>query len=103
MITIEFSSLRGHQMDGIYEVGHNALTFLPVQSLTFFPQTNFASFPPFAASCSNTIVPIVSFKELLHGDWKRIPAPVASGLNGNANVVVCTHLDEVSQENMNRG
>jgi len=66
--------------------------------LTFFPQTNFESFAPVAASYSNVIVPIVSFKELLHSDWKRLPAPVASGFNGGTNVVVLTHLDQVSQK-----
>jgi hypothetical protein len=49
------------------------------------------------ASDSNAIVPIVSFKELLCSDWKRLPA---SGFNGRVHVVVCTHLDQVSQENM---
>ena len=52
------------------------------------------------ASDSNAIVPIVSFKELPRSDWKRLPELVASGFNGRANVVVCTHLDQVSQENM---
>ena len=51
------------------------------------------------ASDSNAIVPIVSFKELPRSDWKRLPELVASGFNGRANVVVCTHLDQVSQEN----
>ena len=52
------------------------------------------------ASDSNAIVPIVSFKEISRSDWKRLPDLVASGFNGRANVVVCTHLDQVSQENM---
>ena len=52
------------------------------------------------ASDSNAIVPIVSFKEIPRSDWKRLPELVASGFNGRANVVVCTHLDQVSQENM---
>ena len=29
LLTVEFNSLRGHQMDGIYEVGFNALTVFP--------------------------------------------------------------------------
>jgi hypothetical protein len=52
------------------------------------------------ASDSNAIVPIVSFKEIPRSDWKRLPELVASGFNGRANVVVCTHLDQVSQDNM---
>ena len=52
------------------------------------------------ASDSNAIVPIVSFKEIPHSDWKRLPELVASGFNGMTNMVVCTHLDQVSQEIM---
>ena len=51
-------------------------------------------------SDSNIIVPIVSFKEIPRSEWKRLPEFVASGFNRRANVVVCTHLDQVSQENM---
>ena len=51
-------------------------------------------------SDSDAIVPIVSFKELSHGDWKWLPALVSSGFNGKANVVVCTHFDQLSPENM---
>ena len=60
----------------------------------------FESLVRLVASDSNAIVPIVSFKEIHHSDWKRLPELVASGFNGRANVVVCTHLDQVSQENM---
>ena len=49
---------------------------------------------------SNAIVPIVSFKEIPRSDWKRLPGLVAGGFNGRANAVVCTHLDQVSKENM---
>lgn len=66
----------------------------------FFSQFNFESLVRLVASDSNAIVPIVSFKELPRSDWKRLPELVASGVNGRANVVVCTHLDQVSQENM---
>ena len=52
------------------------------------------------ASDSNAIVPIVSFKDIPHSDWKRLPELVVSGFNRTADVVVCTHLDPVSQENM---
>ena len=52
------------------------------------------------ASDSNAIVPIVSFEGISHTDWKRLPELVASGFNERANVVVCTHPDEVSQENV---
>ena len=52
------------------------------------------------ASDSNAIVPIVSFKEIPRSDWKRLPDLVANGFNGRANVVVCTHLDQISQDNM---
>jgi len=53
------------------------------------------------ASESNAVVPFVSFEEIPHSDWKRLPELVASGFIGRANVVVCTHLGQVSQENMN--
>jgi hypothetical protein len=42
----------------------------------------------------------MSFMELPRSDWKHLPELIASGFNGKANVVVCTHLDQVSQENM---
>jgi len=45
-------------------------------------------------------VPIVSFKELPRSDWKRLPDLITGGFDGRANVVVCTHLDQVSQDNM---
>ena len=38
--------------------------------------------------------------EMHRSDWVRLPELVASGFNGMANAVVCTHLDQVSQENM---
>ena len=50
---------------------------------------------------SNTIVPVVSFKEIPRSDWRCLPELVASGFNGRVDVVVCTHLDQVSQDNMN--
>ena len=75
--------------------------FLPSDSpLTFVPQFNFESLVRLVASDSNAIVPIVSFKEIPHNDWKRLPELVANGFNGRANVVICTHLDQVSQDNM---
>ena len=45
-------------------------------------------------------MPIVSFKELPRSDWKRLPDLVTSGFHGRANVVVCTHLDQVSRDNV---
>ena len=66
----------------------------------FLPQFNFESIVRLVASDANAIAPIVSFKALSHSDWKRLPALVASGFNGRANVVVCTHLDQLSQKNM---
>ena len=33
-------------------------------------------------------------------DWKRLPELVAGGFNRRAIAVVCTHLDQVSQEDM---
>ena len=68
--------------------------------MTFFPQFNFESLVRLVASDSNAIVPIVSFNEIPRGDWKRLPDLVAGGFNGRANMVVCTHLDHISQENM---
>ena len=52
------------------------------------------------ASDSNVIVPIVSFKEIPHSDWKRLPELVANEFNGRASTVVCTHLGRVPQDNV---
>ena len=68
--------------------------------LTFDPQFNLESLVRLVASDSNAIVPIVSFKELASSDWKCLPDLVTSGFNGGANVVVCTHLDQVSRDYM---
>ena len=54
------------------------------------------------ASDSNVIVPVVSFKQIHRSDWKRLPELVARGFKGRAEVVVCTHLDQVSQENLDK-
>ena len=64
------------------------------------PQFNFESLVRLVAPDSNAIVPIVSFKEIPRSDWKRLPELLANGFDGRANVVVCTHLDQVSQDNM---
>ena len=68
--------------------------------MTFLPQFNFESLVRLVVSDSNAIVPIVSFKEIPRGDWKRLPDLVAGGFNGRANMVVCTHLDHISQKNV---
>ena len=52
------------------------------------------------ASDSNAIVPVVSFQEISRSDWTRLPDLVTSGSIGRANVVICTHLDHISQDNM---
>ena len=78
------------------------LPFLPVIPLTFLPQSNFESLLHLVASDSDAIVPVVSFKEIPSSGWKCPPELVASGFNGRAEVVVCTHLDQVSQENMDK-
>lgn len=64
------------------------------------PQFNFESLVRRVASDSSAIVPIISFKELPRSDWKCLPELLASGRHGRANVVVCTHLDQVSQDNI---
>jgi len=63
-------------------------------------QVNLESLVRRVTSESNAVVPFVSFEEIPHSDWRRLPELVASGFIGRANVVVCTHLDQVSQENM---
>ena len=68
--------------------------------MTFFPKFNFESLVRLVASDSNAIVPIVSFKEIARSDWKRLPVLVTNGFNERANVVVCTHLDQVSQDDL---
>ena len=69
-------------------------------SLTFGPQFDFESLVRLVAADSNAIVPVVSFKELSRSDWKRLPDLVTSGVHGRVNVVVCTHLDQISQDNV---
>ena len=68
--------------------------------LTFDHQFNFESLVRLVASESNAIVPVVSFKELPRSDWRRLPDLVTSGVHGRANVVVCTHFDQISQGNL---
>jgi len=51
------------------------------------------------APASNAIVLIASFRWIPRSDWKRSPDLVASGFDGRANVVLCTHLGHVSQGN----
>ena len=68
--------------------------------LTFDPQFDFESLVRLVASDSSAIVPVVSFKELPRSDWKHLPDIVTSGFHGRANVVICTHLDQISQGNM---
>ena len=70
--------------------------------LTFLPQLNFESLLRLVASDSNAIIPVVSFKEIPRGGWKCPSELVASGFNGRAEVVICTHLDQVSQENIDK-
>jgi len=53
------------------------------------------------ASELNVIILFVSFEEIPNSDWKHLPELIASRLIGRVGVVVCTHLDQVSQENMN--
>jgi hypothetical protein len=45
-------------------------------------------------------MPNVSFEGPPCSDWKPLPELVANGFNWRANVVFCTQLDQVSQENM---
>ena len=69
--------------------------------LTPFTQTNnLESLARLVACESNAIVPIVSFNELPRRDWKHLPELVESGFGRTADVVICTHLDQISQENM---
>jgi hypothetical protein len=64
------------------------------------PQFNSELLVRLVASDSSAIVPVVSFNEIPHGDWRRVLELVASGVNGRANLVVCTHLDQLPTENM---
>lgn len=52
------------------------------------------------AKDSNAIVPIISFKELSRSDWKDLPDIVANGFGNRANVVICTHLDQIHGRNI---
>ncbi|CCA76328.1 hypothetical protein PIIN_11894 [Serendipita indica DSM 11827] len=95
LLTVEFNSLRDHPMDGIYEfidlpgVGEQFETF------------SFEAMVRLVAKDSNAIVPIISFKELARSDWKKLPDTVSSGFGARANIVICTHLDQIHGENLN--
>jgi len=73
-----------------------------VTALDLLSQSIFESLIRLVAYDSNAIMPVVSFKGLPRDDWKRLPNLLASGLNRRADVVVCTHLDQVSQENIDK-
>ena len=60
----------------------------------------FESLVRLVASDSNDIVPIISFKELPGNNWRCLPKLVACGFKRSANAVICTHLDQVSQINI---
>ncbi|KIM23880.1 hypothetical protein M408DRAFT_332082 [Serendipita vermifera MAFF 305830] len=90
LLTVEFNSLRGHQMDGIYE-------FIDLPGIgEKFETFDFESMIRLVAKDSNAIVPIISFKELARSDWKKLPEIMAQGFGGRIGVVVCTHLDHVN-------
>ena len=76
-------------------------SFCQVIAPDFLSQVNLESLVRRVASESNAVVPFVSFEEIPHSDWRRLPELVASEFIGRMNVVVCTHLDQVSQETMN--
>ena len=46
------------------------------------------------------IVPVVSFIELSRSDWRELPKLAGRGYHRKADLVVCTHLDRVSGENL---
>ena len=69
--------------------------------MNFLAQVNLESLVRRVASELNAVVLLVSFEEIPHSDWKRLPELITSGFIGRANVIVCTHLDQVSQEHMN--
>jgi len=50
LLTIEFNSLRGHKLDGIYEVGRNALRSFPVAD----PHIQFIDLPVSISECNHT-------------------------------------------------
>ena len=60
----------------------------------------FESLVRLASSDSNDIVPVISFNEIPGKGWRCLPELVACGFKRSANAVVCTHLDRVSQINI---
>ncbi|KIM23876.1 hypothetical protein M408DRAFT_332078, partial [Serendipita vermifera MAFF 305830] len=94
LLTVEFNSLRGHQMDGIYE-------FIDLPGIgEQFESFDFESMIRLVAKDSNAIVPILSFKELSRSDWKKLPEIVAHGFGNRTSIVVCTHLDQIGGRNL---
>ncbi len=56
-----------------------------------------------AAREADTVVPIVSFKEVAKGDWRRqLPAIVNTGLKRPPDFVLCTHMDQVWPRSLRR-
>ena len=49
---------------------------------------------------SDAIVPVVSFKELPRSDWKCLPGIIEGGSNKSAHLAICTHLDQISRDNI---
>ena len=60
----------------------------------------FESLVRLVSSDSNDIVPVISFNEIPGKTWRCPPELVASGFKRRANAVICTHLDHVSQVNI---
>ena len=48
----------------------------------------------------DAFVPIVSFKELPKEDWRRLPVFIKEGIGRAPDLVLCTHLDQISRDRL---
>ena len=57
----------------------------------------FEDFVRIAAKEADTVIPVISFKEVARNDWCRhLPQFVRMALKRSPDFVLCTHMDQVS-------
>ncbi|KLO16286.1 hypothetical protein SCHPADRAFT_823483 [Schizopora paradoxa] len=90
-LTVEFESLRDKTIEGTFE-----FIDLPGVGEAHSDFHSFEDLVRIAAKEADTVVPIISFKEVAKGDWrKQLPQIVQTGLKRPPDFVLCTHMDQV--------
>ncbi|TDL23502.1 hypothetical protein BD410DRAFT_787351 [Rickenella mellea] len=94
LLSVEFDSLRHEEIDGVFE-------FIDLPGIgESFEDYNFEELICRVAKEVNAVVPIVSFKELPKEDWRRLPAIISAGIGRPPDLVLCTHFDQISRDNL---